>query len=592
MAQSPGVITSGNSVDITLAAYEILHINDAGGCAGTLYEWISGGYTEVSKINHYSHGATGGIAGPRAMRISCSGGAIGYDVIGDDPIGKAPDLSRRTTSSGSADSVAQGLATSPENIGGTWNQSTAALKIRLQQALASGRELWTRPHIAPTAHTPGQTVQVGDVRQNSATPAQWYLVISAPGICGATEPTHTGGSAVWDGTATSSVLWTHLGSSADWENVDDPAAPAFTPTGNASLPGGFVSFNLWANRALVTMRGCYAVQHAGSGTGCVFNTFDRSLGGTVQGGSSIAFWSNAEAISFQVPGNSQGIRVYVDGRPVTAGGIGVNTQAGTWAYNTIDFKKRKERLWEVFFGTGTALLYNIAIPSNAQIWPAPSPVPLVGVAIGDSYLAGSAYGSYLNGNTLSSHFGRLIGVDNMHRFGTGGTGLNNPGSGPYYTYIERVPQLLALNPDIVVVQGSTNDASYTQSQVNTAALAFLDAIRAGSTAPVFWFGPAPISGSYSNIQAVDTAISEAVAARPNRNIFYSSMVAPNTKSVPASIVPAPWLIGAHNNTGFTSFSTIGEYIGGDNVHPVDKGTMYLARRMASAYANEMLPLVA
>uniref|UniRef100_UPI0025CEC361 SGNH/GDSL hydrolase family protein n=1 Tax=Xanthobacter sp. TaxID=35809 RepID=UPI0025CEC361 len=460
-----------------------------------------------------------------------------------------------------------------------WNQSTAALKIRLQQALAAGRPLWVRPWIAPTAWISGQTVQVGEVRRNSATPAQWYLVDSAPGVCGTTEPTHTDGSAVWDGTATSSVLWTHLGSSADWENVDDPAAPTFTPTGNASVPAGFVSFNLWANRSLVTMRGCYAVQHAGSGTGCVFNTFDRSLGGTVQGGSSIAFWSDGKAISFQVPGNSQGIRVYGDGRPVTASGIGVNTQAGTWAYNTIDWKKRKERLYEVFFGTGTALLYNIAIPSNAQIWPAQSPVPLVGVAIGDSYLAGSSYGSYLNGNTLSSHFGRLIGVDNMWRFGTGGTGLLNPGSGPYYTYRERVPQLLALTPDIVVVQGSTNDAIYTQSQVNIEALAFLDAIRAGTKAPVFWFGPAPLSGNYSGIQAVDAAIAAAVAARPNSNIFYKSFVT----SVP------PVFIGSHNNTNFTAFSTIGEYIGGDNVHPVDKGTMYLARRMASAYANEMLP---
>ncbi|WP_029555115.1 GDSL-type esterase/lipase family protein [Xanthobacter sp. 91] len=461
-----------------------------------------------------------------------------------------------------------------------WNQSTAALKIRLQQALDAGRPLWARPWIAPTAWTSGQTIQVGEVRKNSATPAQWYIAAAQGGVCGAIEPTQTNGSAVWDGTANTSVLWTHLGSSADWDNVDDPAAPTLTATGSTSVPAGYVSFNPWANRQLLTVRGAYLTQHVGSGTGIVLNTFDSKSGTTVYGGSGIAFMSDATGISFQVPASVQGIRVYVDGRPVTMSNIGPNQ--GGWYYHTIAFGKRKERLWEVFFGKDTAAIYNVAIPSNAQIWPAPSVVPLVGAFIGDSYLQGSGYGPFLDGNTLSGHVGRLIGIDNMWRFGTGGTGLLNPGSGPFYTYRERLPQVLAQSPNVILVQGSTNDASYTQAQVNTEALALLDAIRAATTAPVFWFGPAPLSGGYSSIQIVDTAIAMAIAARPNSNIFYKSLVT----SVP------PVFIGSHNNTNFSAFSTIGEYIGGDNVHPVDKGTMYLARRMASAYANEMLPLVA
>lgn len=461
-----------------------------------------------------------------------------------------------------------------------WNQSTAALKIRLQQAVDAGRPLWARPWIAPTAWTSGQTIQVGEVRKNSATPAQWYVAIAIDGVCGASEPAQTNGSAVWDGSAGARVLWTHLGSSADWDDADDVAAPTVTLTGSTSVPAGYVSFNAWTNRQLLTVRGAYVTQHAGSGTGIILNTFDSKSGTTVFGGCSLAFMSDAAGVSFQIPSGAPGIRVYVDGRPVSMSAIG--SGQGGWFYDTISFGKRKERLWEVFFGQSHSALYNIAIPSAAQIWPAPSAVPLVGAFIGDSYLQGSNYGPYLNGNTLSGHVGRLIGIDNMWRFGTGGTGLLNPGSGPFYTYRERLPQVLAQKPDVILVQGSTNDASYTQAQVNTEALALLDAIRAATTAPVFWFGPAPLSGGYSSLQIVDTAIATAVAARPNSNIFYKSLVT----SVP------PVFIGAHNNTNFTAFSTIGEYIGGDNVHPVDKGTMYLARRMASAYANEMLPLVA
>lgn len=462
-----------------------------------------------------------------------------------------------------------------------WNQSTAALKIRLQHAQAAGRPLWARPWIAPTAWTSGQTVQVGEVRKNSATPEQWYIATSALGVCGGTEPSNTNGASVWDGTSSASVLWTHLGSSADWENVDDPAAPTLTATGSTSVPAGHVSFNLWANRNLVTLRGCYATQHAGSGTGILLSTFDSKSGTTASGGCSLAFTSDAASVSFQVPGSGgPGVRVYVDGRPVTMSAIGANQ--GGWYYHTIAFGKRKERLWEVFFGKDIGSLYNIAIPSNAQIWPAPSAIPLVGAFIGDSYLAGTNYGPCLHGNTLSAHVGRLIGIDTMWRFGTGGTGLLNPGTSSYYTYRERLPQVLAQKPDVIFVYGSTNDASYTQSQVNTEALAFLDAIRAATSAPVFWFGPAPLSGGYSSIQVVDTAIASAVAGRPNSNIIYKSLVT----SVP------PVFIGSHNNTNFTAFNDYGEYIAGDNVHPVDKGTIYLARRMASAYANDMLPLVA
>ncbi|MFG1203228.1 SGNH/GDSL hydrolase family protein [Xanthobacter aminoxidans] len=468
-----------------------------------------------------------------------------------------------------------------------WNQSTAARKIRLQQAVDAGRPLSVRPWIAPTAWTSGQTVQVGEVRKNSATPAQWYVAISVDGVCGASEPTHTNGSAVWDGSAGARVLWTHLGSSADWQDADDPAAPTLTATGSTSVPAGYVSFDLWTNRNLVTLRGCYATQHAGTGTGLLLFTFDSKSGTAAPGGCSLAFMSDATGVAFQLPGSGgAGVKVYCDGRPVRMSAIGADQSM--WYYHTIAFGKRKERLWEVFFGQSHSALYNIAIPSNAQIWPAPSAVPLVGAFIGDSYLAGSTYGPFLHGNTLSAHFGRLIGIDTMWRFATGGTGLLNPGAASYYTYRERLPQVLAKNPDSIFVYGSTNDAGYTQSQVNTEALAFLDAIRngtggqPGTSAPVFWFGPAPISGNYSGIQTVDTAIATAVAARPNSNIFYKSLVT----SVP------PVFIGSHNNTNFTAFSTIGEYIGGDNVHPVDKGTMYLARRMASAYANEMLPLVA
>lgn len=454
-----------------------------------------------------------------------------------------------------------------------WNQSTAALKNKLERAIVAGRPLWTRPWIGPSAWTTGEAVKQGDVRKNSATPTQWY-VAAGSGTCGATEPTHVNGAAVTDG----AVLWTHLGGPA-WDPADDVAKPTLTLTGATSTPAGLTALDVWANRSLFTFNGCAPVQYATNRANLQVFNYNAAASVTQRGGS-VSFWSDAPKIGFEVASGTAGTCLFVDGRPVTTGPIYPFAGSNFWA--TVDWGSRKPRLWEIHYGKDNAALYQIAVTSADQIWPAPAAGALRAGFIGDSYLAGSSYGPFLLGNTLSEHFGRLIGIDDMWRMGIGGTGLLNPGTGPYFTYRERVPQLLALNPNAIFVYGSTNDLSYSQAAITAEALAFLDAIRAGSSAPIFWFGPAPIAGSYSSIQTVDTAVAAAVAARPGKNVIYKSML---------TAVP-PWLTGSHNNANYSWSSDISQYIGGDNVHPVDKGTMYLAGRMAAAYANEMLPLVA
>jgi len=455
-------------------------------------------------------------------------------------------------------------------VGRVWFKSPTGLKTRLQQSLAYGRPLWTRPWIGPSAWTTGQAVQSGEVRKNSATPAQWYIA-GTSGTCGATEPTHVDGSLTSDG----GVSWSHLGG-PDWDTADMPGKPTIGLALGGSTPAGMVAFDVWANRNLLTLNGAYGVQYFTANM--TLFTFNAKAANPVQRANSVQFWSDAPKIGFKVESTNSGMRLYCDGHPVTMSPI--YPYSGTTQFFTVDWGVRKTRLWEIVF-TKESRLLNMAVASSDQVWPYKPPASLRGIFIGDSYLEGSGNGPFLHGNTLSGHFGRLIGIDDMWRAGMGGTGLLNPGSGPFYTYRQRLPELLGFSPDVIFVQGSTNDASYTQSQVNTEALAFLDAIRAATTAPVFWFGPAPLSGNYSGIQTVDTAIASAVSARPSSNIFYKSIVTD----------APPWFTGAHNNTNYGWSSNISQYIGGDNTHPVDKGTMYLALRMASAYTNEMLPLV-
>ena len=465
---------------------------------------------------------------------------------------------------------ALGLASSSDHIGSAWSQSTAALKTRLELALAAGRPLWTRPWIGPTAWTSGETVKVGDVRKTAAN--QLYICAGVGGVCGATEPTQLDASAVWDGTANLSALWIHIGAAA-WDSADDPAKPTIT-VGDNTTPSGLTQVFPASNTSVFTLRGC---------SGEVFNTSRLRLrvfnDGVAQRDvpASVAFMSDAPKIGFRVKDLSAGIRVFVDGRPLTLSPH-IAQDATAYKWFTCDWASRKPRLYEVMYGKDTATyLLEIAVSTADQVWAYKPPVNLRGAFIGDSYLGGSGYGPFLLGNTLSNHFGRLCGIDDMWNFGTGGTGLLNPGSGPYSTYRGRLAQALALKPDALFVYGSTNDNGYTQTAVTTEALAFLDAIRDATDAPVFWFGPASLGAT----STADAGIAAAVAQRPNRNIIYKSMMA----------ATPPWLTGAHNNAAYTWTSNTSQYIGGDGVHPVDKGTMYLAQRMLASYANDLLPLV-
>lgn len=456
-----------------------------------------------------------------------------------------------------------------------WSESTANLKISLRQALLAGRPFWCRPYIAPTMWTADETVSLGEVRETSA--GQWYIVLAVPAgaVCGSTEPTQLDGSVAWDGTENASIMWAHLGAAA-WDPADDAAAPTITP-GNTSTPAGLTAVFPASNTSVFTLRGC---------SGDVFNVSRLQLRVFNDGKAqrdvpgSVAFMSDAPKLAFRVKDNLAGIRLFVDGRPLTMSPM-FPRNSSTYPWFTVDWDSRKPRLYEMYFGKDTSnYLMEIAVATGDQVWAHKPPVNLRGAFIGDSYLGGSGYGPWLVGNTLSNHFGRLIGIDDMWNFGTGGTGLLNPGTGPYSTYRERLAQALALNPspDVLFAYGSTNDNGYTQSAVTTEALAFMDAVRDVTDAPLFWFGPASLAAT----STADAGIQAARALRPNQNIIYKSMM---------TDVP-PWLSSGVNNTGHTWSSNLAQYISGDGVHPIDKGTMYLAHRMLSAYAGEMLPLVA
>lgn len=449
----------------------------------------------------------------------------------------------------------------------------AARLAKITKAFAHDRPLRSRPWIAPTNWTQGQAVNAGEVRVGAS--SHWYVAVST-GTCGASQPSHVTGAAVSDGT----VLWTYIGD-AIGDSASDPLAPTWVDTGSASTPGGTTKLDMWANRGLVTLFGGTGIVQGAGNNRIRIQNFQTQSGTWSYGKSCAAFWSDAALIAFEGPSTNPGICIHADGRPIKMGAMLANF--GGNYMSTCTWPSRKQRLYELFFSKLEAIVPVVAIPSTDQIWPLRDPAGIRMAIIADSYDDDSSYHPFLPGNSLGTGIGRRLGIRDVWHFSKGGTGLIAKGSGSaFYTYLERLPQVLASNPDLIVIYGSTNDQGQTQGAVQAAATALLNAIRAATDVPVIWHGPAPISLTWSSIGPVDAGIAAAVAARSGEDTAYVSLYT----------ATPPWITGNWNNGSYSWSSNASQYIGGDSTHPVDIGVMYLADRMAEEIRRILLAMAA
>jgi len=140
---------------------------------------------------------------------------------------------------------------------------------------------------------------------------------------------------------------------------------------------------------------------------------------------------------------------------------------------------------------GTAATSTSSAPSSTQA--------LVLSVLGDAYTAGSGATSPETG------FGQLTGQElgwTVTTFGEPGTGYTNPGTGGA-VYLDRVQSVIDSKPDVVVVQGSTNDDAATEAQIQSAAAEVFSRLRAGlPDARLFALGALDTPDSVAAVVAV------------------------------------------------------------------------------------------
>ncbi|MEU9703094.1 GDSL-type esterase/lipase family protein [Streptomyces sp. NPDC047981] len=269
-------------------------------------------------------------------------------------------------------------------------------------------------------------------------------------------------------------------------------------------------------------------------------------------------------------------RLTIDGRKVTdlmqsSGG----TTPGSGHLITIDLGSAVPRRIRLDFATFP--FGGVYLPPTATMWQ----VPLQGgrlMVLADSITDGSSQNTGAGAGTWFHRAARLLGSTDAWEQGRGGTGYITAGS--YATFADRLTaDVIAWNPDRLIVWGGYNDNAGSQPAIATAAAALLSAIRTGlPNCDVLVIGCWSPSGSPSSgITNTDATLRTAAA---NAGYRFVSPVTGAVYDTSGTLVAThgPWITAAN----------AAAYIGGDSVHPNDAGHVYLSRRIAAAY-RESIP---
>lgn len=468
------------------------------------------------------------------------------------------------------------LAASPGSAGTNYATVYEKLRLLIDEA-ARSNPVTAQPLLNPTAwvtltaYLKGNSVSKGG--QN------YYAIVG--GTSGATGPTGTGNGAIVDGT----VTWYYAGPSF----TDDPNAPTttlvpiasqypgtyFTPTNCTSALGS----SQIRNTANFLVTGGVANDGGGASGSLVAAT--NSAGSQYSVIFRQSFWTDSPA--FQIVGGNLGssasLQVFIDNVPLTvAGGDGFKSVTSI-SFLQLVFASRKPRLITLeglnsFFG----ILHN---DTTSKVWAA-NPANSVRFAIvGTSYIAGSGVHPVTPSLSLGAQIGKLLGATDIwaDSLGSGSGYAAFGGVGPYIT---RLPQLIAYGADVVIVTGGgVNDRNTiaTPALEQATVATYLAALRAGLPGAIIIVvgSEAGASGPAANILTMELAASQAVAAIPDRYMYFRLQSGTSADTA--------WISGTGTTAAPDTTGNSDLYISADAIHPVQAGVGYLAQRHAAAIGS-------
>lgn len=414
--------------------------------------------------------------------------------------------------------------------------------------------------IAPSAWSPSTAYIKGEAVANGG---NWYVCTVAGTSAGSGGPSGTDTTMIVDGT----VKWQFFSPARAVTTVDAPTIATTT-----SAPGDLTTqVNIggggWSKKFDIST--AFGVQDNGAGNIVPTVTLPRTPVSTT-GDAIWEFMTDAPRFSFQTY-YCAAYRILVDGVSVT---IGDYKTAGPTAdaYVTLDFGsvRRPRRITII----GAENPKSVRITAVDRIW-SPSPPPLRGVFIGDSWGAGAAPGPSRRGDQMGNHMARFLGIgEAIANSSVGGTGFNATNGSTAYNYLQRMTlgaaTVAADKPlDFVLLQGSGND-------IGTAADAALQAQYLACLQKARELWPYATIVMTEIVSTLTPANSGVITTNALLRAAFDQFADPNSAFVPISSTntrEAQAWIGTDNSA---------TYIGdGGDLHPRDAGHLMFGRRLAA-----------
>lgn len=482
----------------------------------------------------------------------------------------------------------------------------AKIKASIAGAAGNNNPVEQAPWNAAPAWATGTGYGYGQVTTNANN--DYICVTTAGGTSGATAPTGTGPNPVSDGT----LSWLYLGGHETAAVAYDAPVITYSATltgfsrsvptvlsGAINAPYGYTGGIPFVNTAQNFVFVAGSNPGAGgnlNGNGGIYGTAAYGMQGAV-----VDFMTDAPKIG--LPQNNQinqgtPCAIEVNGRRVQPGSCVPGSNIGGGGNVILDFTgsaargRQQRRIKMRFFGTG--LWGGANIDPASSIWQVKNPNRYTLFIEGDSLTAGAAAsgvnrGPIAAGISLADQVSSLIGCDSAIAGGVGGTGFNNNNS-TLTTYLQRLPFLVAAQPDVVWICGNYNDKDFATSAARQAAIIiYLQALRTAlpNAIIVVWgpwpvnlsavtatTWPAPPAANANSLVTSDADMQIATAAAGVGAIFYSLL---NDSA-------GSWCYGTGTTSAQTSNGNADIYVGGsDGVHPPQQGTDYMARRYANAF---------
>lgn len=235
------------------------------------------------------------------------------------------------------------------------------------------------------------------------------------------------------------------------------------------------------------------------------------------------------------------------------------------------------------------LFGGIRIGPNDSIWKTSGVIGPRVKWVGDSFTGGAV--NVQNMNTFPEMAAWLLGLADVDPTGAGGTGYVATNTGTRTAYGTRVQKdVIAWNPDIVVVSGGINDSATAQATVLAAAQALFAAIRAGlPNATLIVDGMQWPNGSPSAAALqVRDAIRQAAAQYAHLYIEELGGTYPYDGTA-SHYVNTGWMTGTGKSGTTTGSGNADLFTDTDGTHPTQAGHDFRGARIAAAIAAA-LPL--